>query len=59
MTFTVLNARALQERGDAEPPHQIAEPVADEYQADLVQARQIPRRTASHTTYFAFSAPHA
>ena len=38
-------AGALEERRDAEPPHEIAESVADEYQADLVQARQVPHRT--------------
>jgi hypothetical protein len=38
-------ASALQERGDAEPPHEIAESVADNTRADLVQARQVPHRT--------------
>jgi hypothetical protein len=37
-------AGALEERRDAEPPHEIAESVADECQADLVQARQVPHR---------------
>jgi hypothetical protein len=39
-------AGAFQERGDAEPPHEIAQSVTDEDQADLVQARQVPHRTA-------------
>src|SRR4030095_2019076 len=51
-------ACALQERGDSDPAHEVAEPVPNEHQGDLVQARQIPhhahRRLTHGWTYFAF-----
>src|SRR5262249_20619794 len=48
----------LEERDDSNPAHEIAEPVPNEHQGDLVQARQIPhhahRRLTHGWPYFVF-----
>src|SRR6185503_4295551 len=33
---------ALEHPGDADPLHEVAQPVADEHRGDLMQARQLP-----------------
>ena len=51
-------ACALEEGDDSDPAHEVAEPVPNEHQGDLVQARQIShhaqRRLTHGWTYFAF-----